>query len=78
MLIIEDSGSGRTNTLLNLIKQHDDDDYSIIDKFYLYVNILLKKHEKILKVQRLLLNIQLICRMFIKIMMSTTQAENLM
>ena len=37
VLIIGSSGSGKTNALLNLIKQQDDDDYSIIDKMYLYV-----------------------------------------
>ena len=45
----------KTNELLNLIKQQDDDDYSIIDKTYLYVKdpnkakhqYLVKKHEKI-------------------------------
>ena len=30
-------GSGKTNALLNLIKQQDDDDYNIINKTYLYV-----------------------------------------
>ena len=33
MLIIEPSGSGKTNTLLNLIQQDNDD---LIDKTYLY------------------------------------------
>ena len=37
MLIIGGCGSGKTNALLNLIKQQDDDDDSIIDKFYSYV-----------------------------------------
>ena len=37
ILVIGNSGSGKTNALLNLIKQQDDDDYSIIDKIYLYV-----------------------------------------
>ena len=37
VLIIGSSVSGKTNALLNLIKQQDDDDYSIIDKMYLYV-----------------------------------------
>ena len=49
ILIIGDSGSGTINTLLNLIKQLDNDDYSII---YLYVKgrneakyqYLIKKH----------------------------------
>ena len=34
--IIGSSGSGKTNRLLNLIKQQDDDNYSIIDKSFLY------------------------------------------
>ena len=37
ILIIGDSGPGKTNALFNLIRQHDDDDYFIIDKNYLYV-----------------------------------------
>ena len=49
ILIIGGSGSGTINTLLNLIKQLDNDDYSII---YLYVKgrneakyqYLIKKH----------------------------------
>ena len=36
ILMIGGSGSGKTNALLNLIKQEDDDDYSIINKIYLY------------------------------------------
>ena len=36
VLIIGGSGSGKTIALLNLIKQQDDN-YSIIDKIYLYV-----------------------------------------
>ena len=34
MLIIGGSGSGKTNTLLNLIKEQDND--NLIDKIYLY------------------------------------------
>ena len=37
MLILGGSGSAKTNTLLNLIKQQDDDGYSVIDKIFLYV-----------------------------------------
>ena len=37
MLIITDSGSGKTNALLNLIKQQYDFVYSIINEIYLYV-----------------------------------------
>ena len=36
ILIIGVSGSGKTNALFHLIKQQDNDDYSI-DKIYLYV-----------------------------------------
>ena len=35
--IIEGSGFGKTNALFNLIKQHNDDSYNIIDKIYLHV-----------------------------------------
>ena len=37
ILIIGDSGPGKKNALFNLIRRHDDDDYFIIDKNYLYV-----------------------------------------
>ena len=37
ILIAGSSGSGKTNVLLNLIKQQHDDDYNIIGKIYLYV-----------------------------------------
>ena len=37
VLIIGGFGSGKTNALVNLIKQQGNDDYSIIDKIYLYV-----------------------------------------
>ena len=37
MLILGGSGSAKTNVLLNLIKQQDDDGYSVIDKIFLYV-----------------------------------------
>ena len=51
MLIGSASGSGKTNTLLYLIRQQNDDDHKIIDKLCLYIlwiqmnqniNILLK------------------------------------
>ena len=35
ILVIGGSGSGKTNALINLIEQQDDDDYSNIDKIYL-------------------------------------------
>ena len=34
MLIIGNSGSGKTNVLINLIKEQDND--NVIDKIYLY------------------------------------------
>ena len=40
MLIIGDSGSGKTNALLNLIKQQDSD--NPIDNIYLYAKDLNK------------------------------------
>ena len=51
ILIIGGSGSGKTNTLLNLIKEQDERD--VIDKIYLYARdlnepkyqVLIKKHE---------------------------------
>ena len=54
ILIIGGSASGKTNVFLNVMKIQDDDDYSIIDKIYLYVKdanepkhqYLLKKLEK--------------------------------
>ena len=50
-MIIGGSGSGKTNTLLNLIKEQDKQD--VIDKIYLYARdlnepkyqVLIKKHE---------------------------------
>ena len=51
IIITNDSGSGKTNTLLNLIKEQDKHD--VIDKIYLYTRdlkepkyqFLIKKHE---------------------------------
>ena len=89
ILMIEGSGSGKRNVLINLIKQKDDY-YSITDKIYLHVKdsyekkyILTKTREKkmvlkILTILTLLLNIQVICKMFIKILEITAQAENIM
>ena len=88
MLIIGSARYGKTNTLLNLIKQQNEDDYNIIDKIYLYVEdpieakyqYFIKNMKKLVlkssKIQRLLLNIQIICRMSIKILKNTTQIEN--
>ena len=55
ILITRGSGSGKTNALLNPIKQQDDDNNSAIDKLYLYAKDpneakyqhFIKKHEKI-------------------------------
>ena len=46
ILMIGGSWSGKTNALLQPIKQKDDDDCSIIDKTYLCLNILLKNVKK--------------------------------
>ena len=85
ILIIGGSRSGKTNAILNLIKQ-DGDDYTIIAEIYLYVKdlieakyqYLLKNMKKLvlkrMKVQRFLLNTQ-ICRMSIKILKIATQIE---
>ena len=89
MLIIGVSGSGKTNALLNLINQQDNDDYDTIDKIYLYVKdpyepkyeYLInkcKKMDKIIsKTLKLILNIQMICKIFINILMNTIQKEKL-
>ena len=48
ILIIGDSGSEKTNTLLNLIKEQDHHD--VIDKIYLYAKDLSEpKHEYLIK-----------------------------
>ena len=84
------SVSGKTSAFFNLIKTQDDHNYNVINKVYLYVKDLneakyqyfIKKHENIglknLAIQRLSLNVQMILRMSIKILQSTTQVENLM
>ena len=73
ILIIGGSGSGKTNALLNLINNQPD-----IDKIYLYgkdpyeanYQFLINKREsiglKILMIQKLLSNIQMIYKMFVK------------
>ena len=48
ILIIDGSGSGKTNTLLNLIKKQDNRD--VIDKIYLYAKDLSEpKYEYVIK-----------------------------
>ena len=76
ILIIGGSGSGKTNTLLNLINNQPD-----IDKIYLYAKdpyedkyqFLINKRESIglniLMIPKLLLSIRMICMIFIKILM---------
>ena len=78
MLIIKGSGSGKTNTLLNLINNVPD-----IGKIYCYAKdpceaayqFLINKIENIrlkhLMILKLLLTTQMICKMFIKILKNT-------
>ena len=77
ILIIGGSGSGKTNLLLNLIENQPD-----IDKIYLYAKdpheskyqCLINKEEGVgifLMILNLLFSIQVICMMFIKILMNT-------
>ena len=78
ILIIGGSGSGKTNSLLNLIENQPD-----IDKIYLYAKdpyeskyqYLINKREVVginhLTILRLSLSIQTICMMFTKILMNT-------
>ena len=82
ILIIEGSGSGKTNSLFNLINQQPD-----IDKIYLYAKDpyeakyqFLIKNMKILKQNilmnlRLKLNTQIICMIFIKALKIITQTK---
>ena len=82
ILIIGGSGSGKTNALLDLINNKPD-----IDKKYLYAKdpyeakyqFLINKRENTgLKHfnDKLLLSIQMICKMFTKILMNTMQIKN--
>ena len=78
ILIIGGSGSGKTNLLLNSIENQPDN-----DKIYLYAKdrygskyqYLINKRESVginhLLMLKLLLSIQMICIMFIKILMIT-------
>ena len=79
LLIIGSSESGKTNSLLNLISNQLD-----IDKVYLYAKdpnegkyqFLINKREStglkhFLMIVKLLFKIQMICRMFTKILKST-------
>ena len=82
ILIIGGSGSGKTNALLDLINNKPD-----IDKKHLYAKdpyeakyqFLINKRENTgLKHfnDKLLLSIQMICKMFTKILMNTMQIKN--
>ena len=83
ILIIGGSGSGKTNALLNLIKEQDD-----IDKIYLYAKDLSEpKYEFLIKKcedvgtnhfndpNAFILSVQIRWMMFIRILMTTTQVE---
>ena len=82
ILIIGGSGSGKTNALLNLIKEQDD-----IDKIYLYAKDLNEpKHEFLIRKREdaktkhfddpnALLSVQILWMAFMRILMITTQAE---
>ena len=83
ILIIGGSESGKTNALLNSIDNQPD-----IDKIYLYgkdpyeakYHFLINKRESTglntLMTLKLLLSIQMICKMFTKILMNTIQIKN--
>ena len=83
VLIIGGSGSGKTNALLNLINNQPD-----IDKIYLYARdpyevkyqFSMNKREntglKHFMIQKLSLSIQMICKMFIKILINTILIKN--
>ena len=79
ILIIGGSGSGKTNTLLNLINEQND-----IDKIYLYARDLNEPKYKMLIKKRKdtgikhlndLWNVQILWMMFIKIFMIIIQVE---
>ena len=81
-MIIGGSRSGKTNAMLNSISQQDD-----TDKIYLYAKdlsepkyeFLIKKHENVGKnivmIQMHLLSVQIEWMTFIRILMTTIQAE---
>ena len=83
ILIVGGSGSRKTNALLNLINNQPD-----IDKIYLYAKdpyeakyrYLINKREKVgldhFNDLKLLLNIQMICKMSIKILKITIHEKN--
>ena len=79
-MIIGGSGSGKTNSVLNLIREQDN-----IDRIYLYAKdlsepkFLIKKRKdvgiNIAMIQMHLLSIQIEWMKFIRILMITTQAN---
>ena len=81
-MIIGGFGSGKTNALFNLVKEQDD-----MGKIYLYAKdlsepkyeFLIKKHEdagiKYLMIQMHFLSAQKLWMTFMRILMTTTQAE---
>ena len=83
ILIIRGSASGNINALLNLINNQPD-----IDKIYLYAKdpyeakyqFLINKREsfrlKHFHILKHLLSIQMICKIFTKILMNTIQIKN--
>ena len=83
ILIIGGSGSGKTNAFLNLITNQPD-----IDRICLYAKdpyetkyqYLINKREKvgliITMIQKFSLSIQMMCKMFTKILMNTIQIKN--
>ena len=82
ILIIGGSGSGKTNALLNSVKEQDD-----IDKIYLYAKdfsehkyeFWIKEHEdvgkNILMIQMHVLSVQIQWMTFIRILITTIQTE---
>ena len=73
MLIIGGSGSGKANALLNLINNQPD-----IDNIYLYAKDPYEaKYQFLINKLKLLLSIQMICKIFTKILMNTMQIKNL-
>ena len=79
IFIIGGSGSGKTNSLFNLINHQSD-----IDKIYLYVKDPYEKRENvkmseqnISMIQKILLNIQTIWLIFIKILEIINQIKNI-
>ena len=81
-------GSGKINTLLNLIKMQDDDKYSFINKIYLYVKVLNEvKYQYLINKQenpgleryndsKAFMNIQMIWMIFTKILKNVTLIKN--